>query len=180
MRSQTDQESLFIKTKLGGAKGIWSEELPSVLWAYRTMARVPTEETPFRLAYGSEVVIPDEVGLTSYRVGNHDGGRNDEAQLDLLDEVRAMAEQRLARYRDLMAKHYNSKVRHRDFQVGDLVLRKVIGTKKDTSQGKLGPNWEEPYKITAWHKKGTYHLETLDGQKLHHPWNMEHLKKYYQ
>ena len=48
-----------------------------------------------------------------------------------------------------MAKHYNSMVRHRDFQVGDLVLRKVTGTTKDISQGKLGPNWEEPYKIAS-------------------------------
>ena len=42
-------------------------------------ARTPTRETPFRLAYGSEVVIPAEVELTSYRVDNHDEGRNDEA-----------------------------------------------------------------------------------------------------
>ena len=61
-------------------------------------------------------------------------------QLDLVDEARAMAEQRLARYQNLMAKHYNSNVRHRDFQVGDLVLQKVIGTAKDPSQGKIGPN----------------------------------------
>ena len=54
-------------------------------------------------------------------------------QLDLLDEVRATAEQRLARYQDLMAKHYNNKVRHRDFQVGDLVLRKVMGAARDPS-----------------------------------------------
>ena len=73
-----------------------------------------------------------------------------------------------------MAKHYNSKIKHMDFQVGDLVLRKVMGATKDTSQGKLGPNWKGPY------RKGTYHLETLDRQKLHHPWNTEHLKKYYQ
>ena len=51
--------------------------------------------------------------------------------LILVDEVRATAEQRLARYQDLMAKHYNSRVRHRDFQVGDLVLRKVMGATKD-------------------------------------------------
>ena len=38
-----------------------------------------------------------------------------------------------------MAKHYNSKVRCRDFQVGDFVLRRVTGTTKDTSQGKLWP-----------------------------------------
>ena len=79
-----------------------------------------------------------------------------------------------------MAKHYNSKVRHRDFQVRDLVLRKVMGSSKDTSQRKLRPNWEGPYKVTSWHRKGTYHLETLNRQKLHHPWNTKHIKKYYQ
>ena len=86
-----------------------------------------------------------------------------------MDEVRAITEQRIARYQNLMAKYYNSKVKHKDFQVGDLVLRKVIGTIKDTSQGKLRPNWEGPYRVASWHRKGTYHLEILDGQKLHHP-----------
>ena len=79
-----------------------------------------------------------------------------------------------------MAKHYNFRVRHKDVQVGDLVLRKANDATKDTSQGKLGPNWERPYRVASWHKKGTYHLETLDDQKLHHPWNTEHLKKYNQ
>ena len=49
-----------------------------------------------------------------------------------------------------MAKHYNSKVRHRDFNVGDFVLRKVTSATRDPSQGKLGPNWEGPYRITSW------------------------------
>ena len=76
------------------------------------------------------------MGLTSYRVDNHNEGKNDEAmrlRLDLVDEVRATTEQRLARYQNLMVKHYNSKVRHRDFQVGDLILRKMMGSTKDTS-----------------------------------------------
>ena len=130
------------------------------------MARTPTGETPFRLTYGSEAVIPTEVGITSYRVHNHDENRNDEAmrlQLDLMDELRTTAEQRLARYQNHMAQYYNSRVRHRDFQVGDLVLRKVMGTARDPTQGKLGPNWEGPYRVTSWQRKGTYHLETLEG-----------------
>ena len=46
----TNQSLLkIIKTRLEGAKGIWPEELPSILWAYRTMARTPTRETPFWL-----------------------------------------------------------------------------------------------------------------------------------
>ena len=63
----TNQSLLkIIKTRLDGAKGIWPKELPSVLWAYRTTARIPTGETPFRLAYGNEAVIPAEVGLTGW------------------------------------------------------------------------------------------------------------------
>ena len=101
---------------------------------------MPTGETPFRLAYGSEAVISAEVGLTSSRVGNHDESRNDEdmhLQLNLVDEVRVTAEQSLVWYQDLITKHYNSKVKHKDFQVKDLVLRKVTGATRDTSQGKL-------------------------------------------
>ena len=37
----------IIKTWLEGAKGIWPDELPSVLWAYWTTARTPTGKTPF-------------------------------------------------------------------------------------------------------------------------------------
>ena len=85
----------IIKTQLEGAKGIWLDELPSVLWAYRTTARTPTRETPFRLAYESEAIIPAEVGLISYWVENYDKDKNEEAmrlQLILVDEVRAAAE----------------------------------------------------------------------------------------
>ena len=57
----------IIKTKLDDAKGAWPEELPNVLWVYRTTARTPTRETPFRLTYGTEAVIPIEVGVTSIR-----------------------------------------------------------------------------------------------------------------
>ncbi|XP_050241069.1 uncharacterized protein LOC126689965 [Quercus robur] len=80
----------IIKTRLEGAKGIWLDELPSVLWAYRTTARTPTGETPFRLAYRSEAVIPAEVRLTSFRMESYNENKNEEAmrlQLDLVDEV---------------------------------------------------------------------------------------------
>ena len=142
----------IIKTQLEGAKGIWLDELPRILWAYWTTARTLTGETPFRLAYRTDAVIPAEIGLTSYRVDSYSEKTNEEElrlQLDLVDEVRTAAEQRLAWYQNLMAKHYNSNVRHRDFQVGDLVLRKVMGAVRDPSQGKLGLNWEGPYMITS-------------------------------
>uniref|UniRef100_A0A2N9I8K3 Uncharacterized protein n=1 Tax=Fagus sylvatica TaxID=28930 RepID=A0A2N9I8K3_FAGSY len=173
----------MIKTRLEGAKGLWPEELPNILWAYRTTARTPTGETPFRLTYGIEAVIPVEIGLTTWRTDNYDEGINDaqlRSNLDLVDEVRDQAEARTRVYQQRMARYYDRRVKHREFKVGDLVLRKVTLATKDPTQGKLGPTWEGPYRVVKFHRRGTYHLEKLDGDALPHPWNAEHLKKYYQ
>ena len=67
--------------------------------------RTPTGETPFKLAYGSYVVIPIEVGLTSYRVAHYKDEENKKQlhlSVDLLDEVRMDTEQRVACYKNLM------------------------------------------------------------------------------
>ena len=50
----------IIKKQLKKAKGLWADDLPGVLWAYRTTARTSVGETPFSLAYGTEAVIPVE------------------------------------------------------------------------------------------------------------------------
>ena len=68
----------IIKSQLVGAEGAWPEELPSVLWAYRTTARIPTGETSFNLMYGIDVVIPVEVGLTRLRREFFDEQSNDD------------------------------------------------------------------------------------------------------
>ncbi|RVW13893.1 hypothetical protein CK203_090003 [Vitis vinifera] len=44
----------------------WVEELPGVLWAYRTTPGRPTGNS-FRLAYGMDAVIPTEIGLPTIR-----------------------------------------------------------------------------------------------------------------
>ena len=85
----------IIKTRLEGAKGVWLDELPGVLWAYRTTMRTPTGETPFKLVYGSEAVIPVEVHMANHRVMTYQDKYNKEQlrlNLDLMDEVRMNAE----------------------------------------------------------------------------------------
>ena len=39
-----------LKTKLENLKGRWTDDLPEVLWAYRTIARSTSGKTPFLLA----------------------------------------------------------------------------------------------------------------------------------
>ncbi|KAK3009129.1 hypothetical protein RJ639_013704 [Escallonia herrerae] len=57
-----------LKRKLDDAKGAWVDELPKVLWAYRTTPHSVTGETPFLLCFGIEALLPIEVGLPTVRV----------------------------------------------------------------------------------------------------------------
>ena len=61
-----------------GAKGAWPEELPGILWAYKTTTQTPTRETPFNLTYGTKAVIPVEVGITSLKREFFDEQSNDD------------------------------------------------------------------------------------------------------
>ena len=91
-----------LKTRLNEAKGLWVDELGSVLWAYRTTLRVPTGESPFSLAYGTEAMISLEIGLPSIRVKRYQEPDNSDcrrADLDLLPKLRNEAQLRMASYR---------------------------------------------------------------------------------
>ena len=97
----TNQKFLkIIKVRLEGAKGVWLDELPSVLWAYRTTARTPTGETPFNLIYGTEAVIP----IVRREFFSEDQLK---LSLDCLDEVRNEASKRIAKYQQKMTTYYN-------------------------------------------------------------------------
>ncbi|XP_075636843.1 uncharacterized protein LOC142609097 [Castanea sativa] len=148
-----------------------------------TTIRTPTRETPFKLTYESDAMIPAEVGLTSYRVAHYEEEENEKQlrlNLDLIDEVRMDVEKRVACYKNLMTKYHDALVKLRQFNIGDLVLKRVSFAIKDPAHGKLRPNWEGPYRVINSKRRGSYYLEALDGRKLEHPWNVEHLWKYYQ
>ena len=143
-----------------------------MLWAYRTTVRTPTFETPFKLAYGSEVVIPADVHMANHRVTMYQDKDNEEQlrlNLDLIDKVRTDADERTARYKNLMARQHDAMVKPRRFNIGDLVLKKVSLATKNPAHGKLGPNWKGPYIIINCKKQGSYYLEVIDRRKLEHP-----------
>ena len=173
----------IIKTRLEGAKGVWPDELSDVLWAYRMTVRTPTGETPFKLVYGSEAIIPTEVHTANHRVMTYQDKDNEEQlhlNLDLINKVRTDAEHKTARYKNLMARQYDALVKPRHFNMGDLVMKKVSLATKNPTHGKFGPHWEEPYRVINCKRQGSYYFEALGGRKLEHPWNVEHLRKYYQ
>jgi hypothetical protein len=146
------------------------------------MPRRLTGETPFSLAYGSEAVIPLEIGLPTLRTSEWEPTRNDLAQsqvLDLLEERREQTMIRLASYQQQLKNGYNKNVRPKSFQQGDLVLRKVLGNTKNLNDRRLGPNWEGPYQVRSVTSVGAYHLEDLNFIPLPWPWNVSNLRKYF-
>ena len=133
----------IIKTRLERAKGVWSDELPSVLWAYRTTVRTPIGETPFKLAYKSEAVLLAEVHMANQKVIKYRDKDNKEQlclNLDLIDKVRMDAKQRTARYKNLMTRQYDTMVKPRHFNIRDLVLKRVSLSTRNLVHRKLGPN----------------------------------------
>ncbi|GKA08817.1 reverse transcriptase domain-containing protein [Tanacetum coccineum] len=80
-----------IKARLDERSRDWIEELPHVLWAHRTMIKSSNGETPFSLTYGTEAVIPAEIGMPTLRTAEVDQAKNNEAlgiNLDLIEEKR--------------------------------------------------------------------------------------------
>ncbi|RVX12534.1 Retrovirus-related Pol polyprotein from transposon 17.6 [Vitis vinifera] len=150
-----------LKKRLEQAKGKWVEELPGILWAYRTTLGHPTGNTPFVLTYGMDAVIPTEIGLPTIRT---EAGQQDDANvelgrnLDWADEVREIASIRMADYQQRAAAHYNRKTRLRSFKSGTLVLRKVFENTVETGVGKFQANWEGPYIVSKTSESGAYHL----------------------
>ena len=172
-----------MKTKLEDLKGKWVEYLPEVSWAYRTTRKSATQETPFTLAFGTEVVAPVEVGLKSPRIELENFEHNDEAlrlNLDLLDEKREQVLRRIEDYQRKTVRYYNQKVKPMSYMPGDLVLKKLLPARKNPAHGKLGPNWEGPFIISRVVRLGNYELQIEEGKILYHAWNVEHLKRFYQ
>ena len=88
--------------------------------------------------------------------------QNDEAlrlNLDLLDEKREQVLRRTEDYQRKTTRYYNQKVKPRSYMPGDLVLKKHL------------PRVIRP---------GNYELQKKEGKILHHAWNAEHLKRFYQ
>ena len=140
------------------------EELPHVLWTYRTTPRKFTGETPFSLTYGAKAVIPLETGFSTLRMSSFTSSSNDgllEKSLDLIEERRESVMVQLAYYQYKLKQGYDANVKLRPLALGKLVLRKVLGTTKNSAWEKLGPNWEGSYCITSVAGIGAYYLEDL-------------------
>ena len=128
------------------------------------------------------MVIPLETGFPTLRTDQFSVKENDHLlsmSLELIDKRREVAMVKMAHYQQKLKKGYNKIIKARPLALGDLVLRKIVGTTKNLSWGKLAPNWEGMYRITSVAGIGAYYLEDLNENVVPHPWNVNNLSWFY-
>ena len=128
-----------LKKRLDSAKGKWVDELPGVLWAYKTIARRSTGISPFAITYRMEAIIPTEIGMPTIRTGMLDQENAELVikDLDKVDELRESAAVCIAAYQCRLVNSYNKRVKPQMFQLGDLVLKKVFENTINPAAGKF-------------------------------------------
>ena len=83
-----------LKKRLDEAKGKWVEELPHVLWTYRTALHRSIGETPFSMTYRAEAMILVKTRFPKLRTSSFTPSSNNdllEKSLDLVEEWREIA-----------------------------------------------------------------------------------------
>ncbi|XP_075087788.1 uncharacterized protein LOC142169779 [Nicotiana tabacum] len=143
------------------------------------MPKMSTGETPYSLVYGTDAVIPVEVGEPSLRCFRKSGPQNDDSRRQELNEVveqREMAYVRMVTQKQQEERYYNKRAKIRTLKVGDYVLKAKTRESKDPREGKLGTNWDGPCKIMVAASKGSFILEAVEGKRLPNNCNITHLK----
>jgi len=162
----------------------WHEKLPFALLGYRTTIRTSVGATPYLLVYGTEAVIPAEVEIPSLRIIVEAEIEDTEWVKSRLEQLALIDEKRLTSicfgqlYQQRMARAYNKKVRPRNFEVGQLVVKRIL-PHQDEAKGKFAPNWQGPYVIKQVLSKGALQLADMEGKAIDTIVNADSIKRYY-
>lgn len=141
---------------------------------------ITTQETPFSLVYGTDALLPIELGRHIAERTKNEQQENDDlnirANLDVLEEVRELARITSEATKRRVERKYKTKVKPRCFQAKDLVLRRSHAAE---IEDKLSPKDVGPFRIKEVLRGGAYQLETLNGTIIPRTWNAVNLHFYF-
>ncbi|PHT43621.1 hypothetical protein CQW23_17646 [Capsicum baccatum] len=137
--------------------------------------------TPYLLVYGTEAIIPTEVEIPSLRVIVETEIDDDEwvktrlEHLSLIEEKRLMSMCHGQLYQMRMAQAYNKKVYPRNFDFGQLVLRRILPHLVE-AKGKFSLKWQGPFVVNKVLPNGALYLTDVEGKMAI---NADAVKRYY-
>ncbi|KAF3615407.1 hypothetical protein FXO37_35515 [Capsicum annuum] len=162
----------------------WHKKLLFALLGYRTTIRTSTGKTPYLLVYRTEAVIPAKVEIPSLRVIVEVEIDDDKWVKTRLEHLSLIEEKKLTSvchgqlYQRRMDRAYNKKVRPRNFEVGQLVLRRIL-PHQVKAKGKFSPNWQGPFVVKKVLPNGALYLTDIEGKMAEMAINADTVKRYY-
>ena len=83
-------------------KGKWINELPRVILSHNTTESRTTKFTPFKLLYGEEAVMPEEIRLKSLRTSEEAGATEEDIKpsIDTIEAGKIQAAINLSKYQE--------------------------------------------------------------------------------
>ncbi|GJU70010.1 reverse transcriptase domain-containing protein [Tanacetum coccineum] len=110
-----------------------------------------------------------ESGAQEQRAGKQCGGARGTKKAAAICE---------AKYKTKMEQYYNKRVRPAGFRPEEFVYRKNEASRME-DEGKFGPNWEGPYRVTEAFENGSYKLQTMDDNVVPRTWHVVNLRECY-
>ena len=146
-------------------KDDWDEKIPTVLWAYRTTYTKATIQTPFKLVYGQEAIVPLHFRQHTYEIAKvlkidmGEAKKEMTFHLQKLEEDKIMAIQHLEAQKEQQKAWHNRNIKTKNISVRDLVL--LYDSRIKGKPHKLETTWMGPYIIEDLNSNGLVRLKTL-------------------
>ena len=145
----------------------WDTRIPTVLWAYRTTYKKLTDQTPFKLAYGQEVVMPMEYIVPSLKIATLTDLADEETVEERLLHLVELEEDRfIAGFHQQVQKNrekswHDRHIKSKAINEGDLVL--MYDNMFAWFTGKFHMHCLGPYQVKHVTEGGAISFAKLDG-----------------
>jgi hypothetical protein len=167
----------IMKSIFNQPKGKWPDELIKVVWNHNTVVSRSTGFTPFKLLFSDEAITLEQARAGSIRtLALAEDEEDCKITKDTIEGTRVQAIDHINKYQAKTVKWCDQKVRLKNINLGNLVLRRVDN---QDIMGKLQLKWKGPFLMVSSSRPRSYRLKDMDGKNIPRSWNADELQRYY-
>ena len=139
-------------------KDDWDDKVPTLLWEYRTSYKRATNQTPFKLVYGQEVVVPLQLRHHTLEIAKvhkldiREAKHERLFQLQKLEEDKVIALQHQKSQKQQQKAWHDRNIKSKNISFSDLVL--LYDSRIKGKPHNLETAWMGPYIIEDLNSNG--------------------------